>query len=38
MKGYVTEHGYKGYIPSIGAYLLFETETEYINYFNDEEV
>lgn len=38
MKGYMTDRGYKGYVPSIGTYLLFETEEEYIRYFNEEEM
>lgn len=30
MKGYYTAYGYMGYVN--GKYMLFATETEYINY------
>jgi hypothetical protein len=33
MKGFPTDNGYRGYIPSLGKYLLFETEEEYVEYF-----
>ncbi len=36
MKGYVMPSGYMGYLPSIGKYLLFSTEEEYIEEYNEE--
>lgn len=33
MKGYVTEIGYMGYVD--GRYLLFASESEYIEYTRD---
>ena len=35
MKGYYTNSVYMGYIPSIGKYLQFESETAYINYMRE---
>lgn len=35
MKGYTTERGYEGYIPSLGTYMLFDTEGEYNEYYNE---
>lgn len=35
MKGYPVVNGYMGYIPETGKYMLFCTEAEYIEYFND---
>lgn len=32
MKGYYTSNAYMGYIPSIGKYQQFESETAYRNY------
>lgn len=32
MKGYYTSYAYMGYIPSVGKYWQFESETEYINF------
>lgn len=32
MKGYYTSFAYFGYVPSIGKYQQFESETEYRNY------
>lgn len=37
MKGYTTNCGYMGYIPSEGIYRLFETEDEYKNYIIETE-
>lgn len=35
IKGYLIPAGYMGYIPSLNEYILFPTEQEYIEYFND---
>ena len=35
MKGFYTNYAYIGYIPSIGKYLQFESETAYINYMKE---
>ena len=35
MKGYYTSNAYMGYIPSIGKYLQFESETAYIDYMRE---
>lgn len=35
MKGYITQAGYMGYVPSLGRYLLFASETDYKEYIND---
>ena len=35
MKGYYTNSAYMGYIPSIGKYQQFESESEYINYMRE---
>ena len=32
MKGYYTAYGYMGYVPWLNKYILFATETEYIDY------
>lgn len=32
MRGYYNGFAYMGFIPSIGRYLQFESETEYKNY------
>lgn len=32
MKGYYTSNSYMGYIPSVGKYWQFESETAYKNY------
>lgn len=37
MKGYYTQNAYYGYLPSIGKYLQFATETEYITYYKETE-
>jgi hypothetical protein len=37
MKGYYTSFAYMGFIPSIGKYWQFESETEYINYMRETE-
>lgn len=37
MKGYLINSGYMGWVPSIGRYLLFCTETEYIEYYMEGE-
>lgn len=36
MKGYIIASGYMGYLPSIGKYLLFPTEEEYVEEYNEE--
>lgn len=36
MKGYLISVGYMGWVPSIGRYLLFATEADYIEYLEDE--
>ena len=30
--GYITSFGYKGWVESLGSYILFATEQEYIDY------
>ena len=35
MKGYYTNSVYMGYIPSIGKYMLFESETAYIEFMKE---
>ena len=35
MKGYYTNYVYMGYIPSIGKYWQFESETAYIEYIRE---
>lgn len=35
MKGYIMPYGFKGFIPSLGKYVLFETEQEYIDFYNE---
>ena len=37
MKGFATAEGYYGFMPSLCKYLLFDTEQEYIDYFNEVE-
>ena len=37
MKGYIVASGYMGYLPSVGKYLLFATEEEYIEVFEEYE-
>lgn len=32
MKGYTVPYGYMGFIPSLNKYLLFASESEYIDY------
>lgn len=34
MKGYYTQSGYMGYVPSEKRYLLFATEADYIDFMN----
>lgn len=34
MKGYVTEHGYMGYVN--GKYMLFADEADYMDYISQE--
>ena len=36
MKGYVVPSGYMGYLPSVGKYLLFATEEDYIDMYKGE--
>lgn len=35
VKGYYTSTAYMGYVPSIGEYRPFESETEYILYMEE---
>ena len=35
MKGYYTNSAYMGYIPSVGKYWQFESETAYRNYMKE---
>ena len=35
--GYPTDTGYKGFMPSLRKYLLFDTEEEYVEYFYEME-
>ncbi len=35
MKGYYTAYGYMGYVPELNKYILFATESEYIEYVTD---
>lgn len=37
MKGYYTNGVYFGYIPSMGTYMQFPTETEYAEYYRENE-
>jgi len=37
MKGYHTLIGYMGYVPSMGRYVLFATEEEYIELYTSME-
>ena len=32
MKGYLIQSGYMGYVPSLGKYILFASETDYDEY------
>lgn len=32
IKGYFTSSGYMGYVPSINNYMLFASESDYIEY------
>lgn len=34
MKGYYTQFGYMGYVPSEKRYILFATEADYIDFMN----
>lgn len=36
-KGYFTSEGYKGYAPQLNSYMLFATESDYLDYLSDEE-
>lgn len=36
MKGYYTQAGYMGYIPSIRKYMQFESEAAYYEYMREE--
>ena len=36
MKGYVVANGYMGYLPSVDKYLLFATEEEYVDIYEEE--
>ena len=35
-KGYLVGRGYMGYLPSLGKYILFPTETEYYEMLREE--
>jgi len=35
IKGYYTACGYMGYVPELGKYILFPTESEYIDYITE---
>jgi hypothetical protein len=35
MKGYPTQTGYMGYVPWKRRYILFSTETEYLEYITE---
>lgn len=35
MKGYNTQSGYMGYVPSLDKYILFASEADCIDYLND---
>lgn len=37
MRGYMTDDGFRGWIPSVGKYWLFASETDYIDYFKANE-
>lgn len=37
MKGYYTPSGYMGYVPMMNKYLLFATETDYVEWFAEYE-
>ena len=37
MKCYVTQSGVMGFIPSMGKWILFATESEYIEFYHDRE-
>lgn len=32
--GYYTQSGYQGYVASIGKYILFATEDDYLDYIS----
>ena len=34
-KGYLIGSGYMGYVPELGRYILFATETEYYEYIEE---
>lgn len=36
MRGYTVAFGYMGYLPSLGKYILFTTEEEYIDTYEEE--
>lgn len=33
MRGYLTSIGYMGYIPTLGKYRLFATESDYVEWY-----
>lgn len=35
MKGYLVWYGYMGYMPNLGKYILFDTETEYREMYEE---
>ena len=37
MKGYVVPSGYMGWIPESGSYMLFASETDYIEFIAEDE-
>lgn len=36
-KGYTVGYGYMGYVKSLGGYILFATENEYLEYVKEEQ-
>lgn len=36
LSGYYAPSGYMGYVPWLSRYILFATESEYIEYISDE--
>ena len=37
MKGYLVFGGYMGYLPSLKGYMLFPTQNEYEEYYDEKE-
>lgn len=34
MKGYYTNAGFMGFVPWLGRYILFSTESDYVEFFD----